>query len=135
MNELIYKTKDHPEANGRKPEIDDEAYTLWFPLENGDKLTIQMGKEGIAHLRNVILSQQIDDEFVKIEGVDPQRKLDLWLLIETVHDQGCIRLKNNEEGIPRSISFTPEGDFVEVSTDAGTGDYPLEDVASVVMIG
>jgi hypothetical protein len=40
------KTKDHPEANGRKPIPGDTAYTFTFIDEHGTKVNIHMGEEG-----------------------------------------------------------------------------------------
>lgn len=52
---LVYKTKDHPEANGRKPQVGDQAYDLVFTLENGDFLRIKMGKEGFDNVTNLLM--------------------------------------------------------------------------------
>lgn len=61
--------------------------------------------------------------------------VDLQELIETVREQGCVRLKNGEEGIPRKIEISPEAKTVEVSTDSGTGDYDIEEIEEIIFIG
>lgn len=61
--------------------------------------------------------------------------VDLQELIETVREQGCVRLINGEEGIPRKIEISPEGETVEVSTDSGTYDYDIEEIEQIIFIG
>lgn len=46
MGMLEFRTKDHPEANGRKPVEGDVAWTARIPLENGEELVLRMGKQG-----------------------------------------------------------------------------------------
>lgn len=43
---MILKTRDHPEANGRKPLPTETQYILTFPLETGETLKLKMGQEG-----------------------------------------------------------------------------------------
>jgi hypothetical protein len=69
------------------------------------------------------------------EGEEMKRAVTINRLIETVHEQGCVRLKSGEKGIPRKIEFTGEGDFVTVSTAEGTGDYEVEEIEEIVFIG
>lgn len=64
MSERVFKTKDHPEANGRKPEKGDVQYDLRFPLEDGTKLHVLMGREGIKRVQTVVLEELADDELV-----------------------------------------------------------------------
>ena len=40
------RTKCDPEANGRQPQSGDVRFTMTLPLESGEELTVQMGKEG-----------------------------------------------------------------------------------------
>lgn len=56
-------------------------------------------------------------------------------LIETVREQGCVKLKTGEEGIPRRIEITPEYEDIEISTQHSTGLYRIEDVEKIVFIG
>jgi len=62
-------------------------------------------------------------------------EIDLIELIETVIEQGCVALKNGLEGIPRSITITPENTCVTVSTDKGTDDYDLSEIKKIIFIG
>lgn len=57
---LIYKTKDHPEANGREPQSGDSAFRLSFPLENGDQLFVHMGRAGFEQIAQFILDEMAD---------------------------------------------------------------------------
>jgi len=59
---IHFRTKDHPEVNGRKPQDGEHAWTFKFPLENGDDLLIHMGDEGLANFRQVVLDQMIDEK-------------------------------------------------------------------------
>ena len=40
-----YRTEDHPQANGRKPQVGDTEYVIRFTLECGEVLCIKLGKE------------------------------------------------------------------------------------------
>lgn len=55
MSELHFKTKDHPEANGRKPKLGESCWTPHFPIENGDTLYLHMGE----HARNIMFGMMI----------------------------------------------------------------------------
>lgn len=52
---LIFRTKDHPEANGRQPQSGDQEYCLVFPIEDGRFLSVKMGREGFEHISQFIL--------------------------------------------------------------------------------
>lgn len=56
-----FKTRDHPEANGRLPKAGEQAWKVWFPLVDGGKLYVHMGKEGHDNLRHVVLMEYLDD--------------------------------------------------------------------------
>ena len=45
QDNIHYRTKNHPEANGRRPEHGEEAWNIYMPLENGQTLHIHMGKK------------------------------------------------------------------------------------------
>jgi hypothetical protein len=66
MNETPreFRTKDHPQANGKKAQYGDVEYRLTFPLEDGTDLFVVCGKEGMRNLRNVVLAELCDDETV-----------------------------------------------------------------------
>jgi hypothetical protein len=55
-------TRDHPEANGRRPVFGEFSYAITFPLEDGSTLRVKVGAEGMRHLRNVVLAELCDDE-------------------------------------------------------------------------
>lgn len=40
------KTRDHPEANGRKPVAGDTEYCFTFISEGGEVIRVKMGREG-----------------------------------------------------------------------------------------
>lgn len=58
------KCKDHPTANGRKPEFGDEVYTLKFPLEDGSYLFVQIGTVARNAIRDMLNQQDSDDRKV-----------------------------------------------------------------------
>jgi hypothetical protein len=64
MSELVFKTRDHPEANGKEAQKGDVQYDLYFPLEDGTKLHVLMGREGMKHVQTVVLEELADDELV-----------------------------------------------------------------------
>lgn len=49
------KTKDHPEADGKKARYGDVEHVISFELEGGQKVTIRMGEATWqAHTQNVL---------------------------------------------------------------------------------
>lgn len=62
---LEFKTKDHPEANGKKPIIGQQEWTLSFPLEDGERLIVKIGRRGRDALLSMLQREDRDDE----EGV------------------------------------------------------------------
>jgi hypothetical protein len=56
------RTIDDPEANGRTPKIGDARYTMIFPLEDGQFLHVQMGKESVEKFREFLGSMDLDEE-------------------------------------------------------------------------
>lgn len=66
-----FKTKDHPTANGRRPLVGESCWAFSFPLENGDEVRIEMGREGRANLRAVLISEMLGEEGLPpLDGVD-----------------------------------------------------------------
>ena len=53
--EVIFKTEDHPEANGRKPQSGDVQHDLRLPLEDGRELVILMGEKGFQQLTDILM--------------------------------------------------------------------------------
>lgn len=52
---LVFKTKDHPAAGGRKPFVGEKAYTQSFTLDDGRVLQIEMGQEGFDTTSQLLL--------------------------------------------------------------------------------
>ena len=52
-----FRTRDDPEANGRKPKIGDERWTVTLPLDDGSDLIVRMGRES----RDMIFGMMIAD--------------------------------------------------------------------------
>ena len=52
---MVLRTKCHPEANGRKPKAGDSCYSVHFPLENGEKLTVEMGQQGFDTVTSLLM--------------------------------------------------------------------------------
>lgn len=61
--------------------------------------------------------------------------IDLNQLIETVREQGCVKLKNGREGIPREIKINPEYEIVDVDTDDGHYEVEIDDIEEIVSTG
>lgn len=55
-------TRDHPQANGRQPEPGEVGIRLYFPLEDGGRLDVMIGEEGLRNLINVLAQYQADEE-------------------------------------------------------------------------
>jgi hypothetical protein len=57
---LVFHTKDHPEANGRTPRAGEVGHELSFPLDDGRQLTVKIGPEGLRRLHNVIIADTLN---------------------------------------------------------------------------
>ena len=58
---IKYKSADHPEANGRKPQPGDLRWTLSFPLENGDDyLELEIGRKGREAILDMLNQENKD---------------------------------------------------------------------------
>lgn len=54
-DELIYRTHDHPEANGATPKLGDVEYPMTFTLEDGRTLVVKTGKVGFDTLTSLMM--------------------------------------------------------------------------------
>ncbi len=54
---MILRTVDSPDANARTPESGETRWALTIPLENGDTLTLYLGKKS----RDTIFGMMIAD--------------------------------------------------------------------------
>lgn len=68
MNEIRLRTKGHPEANERKPKRGEQAFTFTFPLESGNTLHVEGGKEDFERFSEMLGSMAIDDAATEKEG-------------------------------------------------------------------
>lgn len=68
-----FRTKDHPEANGRKPRHGEVAIRLFFPTEDGGRLDVLVGLKGFEDLREVMEQYSRDEMAGLFESgqVDP----------------------------------------------------------------
>ncbi len=55
-----FRTTDHPAASGRAPEGGDTAFTLTFPIEDGE-LTVELGRAGMVRHAAGLLAMLRDD--------------------------------------------------------------------------
>lgn len=63
MEEIVaFRTTGHPEANGRAPLKGEQAWTLIFPLEDGRKLHVEVGKEDFQHFVKMLTQYVVDTE-------------------------------------------------------------------------
>jgi hypothetical protein len=58
--EVVFRTEDHPEANGRKPQRGESAYTLRFPLDDGRELVVHFGQRGFDTLGQMVIDTLAD---------------------------------------------------------------------------
>ena len=56
-----FKTADCPDADGRVPEAGDQMWTLSFPLEEGGRLHVQVGKVGRDALLAMLAMEEAGD--------------------------------------------------------------------------
>ena len=63
-----FRTKCHPEANGRHGVPGEYKWDFTFPLEDGSMLEIQMGREGHDDFRGFLLREEMDDAADAAEG-------------------------------------------------------------------
>lgn len=61
MTTTHFYAKDHPEANGRKPQPGEHAYKLQFPLADGNEVFIHCGDETFSRFAEMIGSMALDD--------------------------------------------------------------------------
>lgn len=59
---IEYRCKDDPEANGRKPLIGEQRFSLKFPLENEQDLVLHCGKETFDRFAGMIGEMMVDDD-------------------------------------------------------------------------
>ena len=62
MPVITLRTRDHPEANGRRPVEGEHQWEFTFPLECGSTLRVLMGDKGLRDLRSVITDQILDEQ-------------------------------------------------------------------------
>lgn len=56
-----FRTRDHPMANGRRPERGEDGWIFSFPLEDGTTLKVQAGKVGREALIGMLNEEATDD--------------------------------------------------------------------------
>lgn len=56
-DDLYYRTKCSPEANGRKPQEGESEWALTFPLDDGRSLKLSMGKEAYEKFSQFLLDE------------------------------------------------------------------------------
>lgn len=56
-----FRTKDHPEANGRIGQLGEQVWTFHWTLEDGTILWLSMGKESHDTFRGFLLREELDD--------------------------------------------------------------------------
>lgn len=52
--EIHFRTKDHPQANGREALLGERAFPLHFPLEDGSELVVHMGQKGFDSITQLL---------------------------------------------------------------------------------
>jgi len=101
---VLFRTQDHPEANGRLPEAGEHAYTFHFNLEDGRRVKLEIGEKGFQSLSQVIMDMLTDapsydstqlPAFVKVKSpdlIEHERKMKIvhaiWLNAY-IGEKGC----------------------------------------------
>lgn len=62
-SDLILRSLDHPEANGRQAVPGEHVWTYIVPLENGVRLRLQLGAESRRQFVDLIAMDIVDDLF------------------------------------------------------------------------
>lgn len=55
MTKKEVRTYDHPEANGRKPQVGETEYELVFTLEDQSILVVKIGQHGFDTVTNLLM--------------------------------------------------------------------------------
>lgn len=63
-----FRTRCHPEANGRVPVTGEYKWDFTLTLEDGSTLMIEMGRETHDAFRGFVLREEIDDAANAAEG-------------------------------------------------------------------
>ncbi len=79
----VYRSLDHPEANGRvpNPEAKESGWRFRFPLEDGSLLFVEVGREGREAIRDVLAQEDADTggyPYFSPESMFPE-------MVETIH--------------------------------------------------
>lgn len=56
--DVVLRTNDHPQANGRQGQEGEHAWNLRFPLEDGRYLEVQVGDECFENFERMILQNR-----------------------------------------------------------------------------
>ena len=59
---IEYRTKDHPQANGRKAQPGEQQWIIRFPIEDGTELVVRMGKQGRDTFYGMLIAEDTEDE-------------------------------------------------------------------------
>ena len=63
-----FRTRCHPEANGRVPVKGEYKWDFTFTLEDDSILVIELGREAHDEFRGFVLREEIDDAMDAAEG-------------------------------------------------------------------
>jgi hypothetical protein len=55
--DIVFTTKDHPEANGRTPKFGEQAYQLRFLLEDDRLLEVRISKDGWSKIGDFMVDE------------------------------------------------------------------------------
>lgn len=69
--ELVFRTHDHPEANGRQPQPGESAWTFHFGLEDGRALALHGGRMTRQLFRDMLAQEEADDVAERLLGGEP----------------------------------------------------------------
>lgn len=67
----LFKSFDHPEANGRQPRVNDTKYPIRFKLDGGEMLTVEVGEAGFQTLCVMFDMMRADDRVALAGSIKP----------------------------------------------------------------
>lgn len=68
--DYVFRSLDHPEANGRKPVAGEESFPMWFTTEDRGKVTVKLGRAAFVNTAACIIRGLADDPVLHREVMD-----------------------------------------------------------------
>lgn len=72
---FTFKSKNHPEANGRKPKNGDQEFRAFAETDDGQVVSIRFGREDMINFSACILRMLYDDPYMLLAAQEEAKKL------------------------------------------------------------